>query len=954
MNAKFSVVKGLFAILLTLFSTMVFSQEERPVFAHLDEIDRQFIPVDTAVRKGVLDNGLTYYVLRHDNPKQKAFFQLLVRGGSILEKDNEQGIAHFVEHVLFKGTKHFPGDNVVGFMRRNGIPFGHDSNAFTGFNTVRYVLNSIPTDNESLVDSCLLLLRDWAGDAIIDKKGVESEHNVIVEEWRMRNRISFAKQMQDDLLDNSFYAKRQPIGDMEIVRNCSPKLVRNFYKRWYQPQNQAVVVIGDFEPDEMVSKIRDMFGDMKRGKNIVPAPPTIPDFEAPHIRFYQDKQLPYNTNLLLLRLPEVNLGMNPTIGDLRIGILREKIKDIMKGKLEALRNNNKDLYDSEVEKFSMGDILNKQLLSFGLSAVPERWSFSLESLAKQIEIIRRKGFKDDDWKEEYPFLSPAYNADSTAINFADTVFVIPNNDHVQGSSLADQYADAFFKGRAIMSSKAKQMVEHHLKNTFTQEQLHQEFLNMTDSRNMMIALMFPEGTVMPDEKEVLSVLNRVKGMSDEELAEVEVVKAKKLERIAVDSLDIPTIPGTVKKTTVLNDSISEVFLSNGVKVVFWKTKTTDNRINFMFRRPSGYSVLNDDEIHFHDMLSTCVRQYSYWGGFGSLCVEPFNDIYDITVVNMEKVEACLKMVYSTLTSTEVDVVEFEGKQKDLQASAVAMNNPILQTQLRLVSLPALSNRRLMPPTVEEAATYNIDRFREVVKEYYSNYNGSVLLVQGEYDTDSIMPHILKYIASLPSKPEPVRRMDWPSDHYKTTDSNVVEKIENATPYCATFIIYTWEKDYRYTQETHAHNQVLQSVLKSLLISTLRMQHSDIYSLICVVNDDLLPVNRMMCCISYTCNPTQRERIAQDAMRLVQNMVEGDLITKELIDSYVKEREKKQNLFKDNDFSLRSEYLSREIDGIVVKKGDVTYIKQVTPASLKAHLKNLLKKGNLHVGYLTTE
>ena len=194
---------------------------EYPVFKHSDLIDQQTIPQDTALRKGVLDNGLTYYVYSSKNVANRAFFQLLVKAGSAVEKDNERGIAHFTEHMMFKGTKHFPGEEVIGFMQRNGIPFGHDSNAFTGFNTVRYLLNSIPTNNEQLIDSCLLLLRDWAADATIDKKDVKSEHNVIVEEWRSRQLISFAKQMQNDILANSDYSQRYPIGDMKIVENCS-------------------------------------------------------------------------------------------------------------------------------------------------------------------------------------------------------------------------------------------------------------------------------------------------------------------------------------------------------------------------------------------------------------------------------------------------------------------------------------------------------------------------------------------------------------------------------------------------------------------------------------------------------------------------------------------------------------------------------------------------------------
>ena len=210
-------MRRFYILALLIFATMTaFSQEGKGL--NLAEIDKQVIPEDTAVRKGVLSNGLTYYVCRNDKPAKQAFFYLLVKAGSVVEQDNERGIAHFVEHMLFKGTKHFPG-SVINFFRRNGLQFGHDTNAFTGFSTVRYQLNAIPVDNTLLMDSCLLLLRDWAGDAIIDAKDVESEHNVVVEEWRVRNTVSYAQQLLNDLFNHSIYADRFPIGDMDIVKD---------------------------------------------------------------------------------------------------------------------------------------------------------------------------------------------------------------------------------------------------------------------------------------------------------------------------------------------------------------------------------------------------------------------------------------------------------------------------------------------------------------------------------------------------------------------------------------------------------------------------------------------------------------------------------------------------------------------------------------------------------------
>ena len=197
----------------------------------------------------------------------------------------------------------------------------------------------------------------------------------------------------------------------------------------------------------------------------------------------------------------------------------------------------------------------------------------------------------------------------------------------------------------------------------------------------------------------------------------------------------------------------------------------------------------------------------------------------------------------------------------------------------------------------------------------------------------------------------MKRPLWASLHFRDTDTTVVEKVTNATPYCAASLFYTWEKGYHFTQESHAHNQVLQSVLQSIVLNTLRIQQSDVYSPTCVVTDKQLPFDRMMCCISFTCDPTQRERIVQNVNKLLHDMANANLITQELIDSYVKEREKKA---KDTNWGSRYYNLTRELGDIVIDDSDTSYIKRVTPASLKAHLNRLLKKGHLQIGYLTTE
>ena len=404
-------------LLLAFVSIAGFSQSGNSVFMHLQEIDNQVIPEDTTVRKGVLANGLTYYVRKNDNPKKQAFFFLLVKAGSYVEQDNERGMAHFTEHMLFKGTKHFPG-SVINFFQRHGIQFGHDTNAFTGFTTVRYQLNAIPVDDVLLMDSCLLMLRDWAGDATIAAKDVESEHNVIVEEWRARNTVSFAQQLQNDFFGNSIYSARNPIGDMDIVKNCSQQLVRSFYDRWYQPQNQAVVVVGDFDPDQMVAKVKNMFGDRKRGKNVAPVPPTIPDSET-KILLYPEKQQPLASLAYMIRLPKDSAKQH-TVGSMKTDILRDEIRVAIEKKLKSLKTKYPELIDGSVMTADVADLSDK-LWILNLSAPQDQWRRTLELLAKQVELIRRKGFGDDYWKQGYYHPWPEYNADSTAIVFVDTL-----------------------------------------------------------------------------------------------------------------------------------------------------------------------------------------------------------------------------------------------------------------------------------------------------------------------------------------------------------------------------------------------------------------------------------------------------------------------------------------------------------------------------------------------------
>lgn len=947
-------MKFFLSIIFTLVSIVAHSQEECTTFSHQDKIDQQVIPEDSTVRKGILANGLTYYVCRCNIPENRVYFELLLKGGSMVENDNEQGIAHFVEHMAFKGTKHFPNSSVIEFMRRNGIQFGHDSNAFTGYNTVRYLLHYIPADNTLLLDSCLLLMRDWANDVVITDKDVESERNVIVEEWRMRKASPSGEQVLNEIFNYSAYTKRSPIGDMDIIRNCSPQLIRDFYHRWYEPQNQTVIVVGDVDPDVMVDKLKAHFGDRARGKHVVAPFSEIPNANGLRLRCYQDKAQNAFDVSFLMNVPELAAESRHTIGGIRTDYIRDKITNIMQWKIGDLQTQITGLasFDSSL-KMELVDG-GQELLSFKLSSAPENWQSTLETLVKQVELIRRKGFTHDEWKETYSLDKPKFNADTTALILVDTTFVESKSNQRKSNDLMRACENNFLKGKTIKQVMASEMAKQFILYTMTQEQMHQEFLKLTDDRNLLITMMFPDNVKAPTEDEALAVIERVKRMSDDELLSVENTKESEPEEKDIDSVEVITVPPLAKKIKVLNDSVSEVFLPNGVKVVLWKDKGS-SQLRFAFRRPSGFSMLKNDEYGYRNMLNNCVVKYKSFPDFSA---GDYEDNLEITVYDHSAVEGSLKGFYLNLTNVDVDSVKFNKSLKQLQEKTATSDNPLITARNKIKNLPSASLDRINALTADQLSAFSLDHFRQIVKKYKSNYNGSVLLVHGNYEIDSIMPSIMKYIATLPSEKKPVKRMVWPSDHYKTSNSTLVEKVEMDKPYCETYIMYVWEKGYKYTPQTNAHNNVLQRVLGKLLFNVLRKQHSDVYSPFCSVNTIVQPIPRLYCPIFYTCDPSQRERIAQDVRDMVNDMVEGGLITQELIDSSVKEIETSykqvMEFLKANKQDPCNTYLNREFGDELDDPFDLTCVRQVTPASLKAYLRKILKKGSCHIGYITTE
>ena len=240
-----------------------------PAFAYAQMPEMPQLPVDTAVITGRLDNGLTYYIRHNETPKGQADFYIAQKVGSVLEDDNQRGLAHFLEHMCFNGTKSFPGNTLVDWLESVGVKFGYNLNAYTSVDETVYNISSVPTARESVQDSCLLILHDWANALLLDTEEINKERGVIHEEWRRSNvgQMRILEQLLPTIYPDNRYGHRLPIGTMEVVDNFDPQVLRDYYHKWYRPDLQGIIVVGDIDPARIEAKIKEMFSDIKMPEN---------------------------------------------------------------------------------------------------------------------------------------------------------------------------------------------------------------------------------------------------------------------------------------------------------------------------------------------------------------------------------------------------------------------------------------------------------------------------------------------------------------------------------------------------------------------------------------------------------------------------------------------------------------------------------------------------------------
>ncbi|MBQ7472293.1 MAG: insulinase family protein [Prevotella sp.] len=811
-------LKKLTTLLLLFVATMASAQMQMPP-----------IPIDTAVRIGKLDNGLTYYIRYNNWPEHRANFYIAQKVGSIQEEESQRGLAHFLEHMCFNGTDNFKGNEVVSYCEKIGVQFGSDLNAYTSIDQTVYRICNVPTARQSALDSCLLILRDWADGLLLEPEEIDKERGVIHEEWRMRTSATsrmFERNLPK-LYPNSKYGERYPIGLMSVIDNFQPKELRDYYEKWYHPTNQGIIVVGDVDVNQTEAKIKELFGPITNPEN--PAPivnELVPDNAEPIVIIDKDKEQ---------RMSGVELMFKHDVfPDSLKGSIAYMLYNYMTGAAISMLNSR---FSEAVQKAdcpyvsaSAGNgsyIYAKTKDCFSLDASPKDMSQTAASL-KAVFIEARKA-------AEFGFTSTEYDR-YKADYLSSLEKQYSNRDKRTNAQLYAPMVGNFLTNEPIPSIDFYYQTMTQVVPMIPVQAINEvikELIPANDSN--MVILSFnneAEGSVYPTEQELLNAVREARAENIE--AFVDNVKNEPL--IA----KMPKPGKIVKETRNEQFGYTELTLSNNVKVMLKQTDFKKDQVILSGEGPGGQSFYGEKDYRNLQMFNQIIAT-SGLGNFSSTELEKAlagkiasaRITLDRRHMNAsgsstpKDVETMLQLLYLKFTAVSKDEESFKKQMNEME---VALKNRSLSPEVALSdSLTATlggHNPRMAPLTVEALKEVNYDRILEIARERTASARDWSFIIVGNFDEATIRPLICQYIASLPAKGK-VKNGERVQFLQKGKIVNSFRRKQE-TPKAVTYMIW-YSEDVPYTLETSIQADIVGQLMRMIYTKEIREEASAAYS-----------------------------------------------------------------------------------------------------------------------------
>ncbi len=814
------------------------------------------IPIDKSVRIGKLDNGLTYYIRQNKLPEKRADFYIAQKVGSILEEENQRGLAHFLEHMCFNGTKNYPGKSLIKYLESIGVKFGENLNAYTSIDETVYNISNVPVIRDGIIDSCLLILHDWANDLTLDNKEIDNERGVIREEWRTRQNPMM--RMYEKLLPIAYpgskYANRLPIGTIEVIENFPYEALKNYYRDWYRPDQQGIIIVGDIDVDQIESKIKSIFSPIKAPVNPLERKYfPVPDNKETIVAIAKDKEQTIPMTYISYKHDAVPDSAKTKLDYLLYDYMKEMVSSMLSSRLNELKESatppfvnvftgDGNYLFSKTKDAFMGIVYTKE----------DGMEKGIEAFVREIERMKKYGFTASEYaraKANYlTQLESQYNERSK----------MKNNQFVNA------YVRHFIDNEPIPGIEAEYAMMNQMVPNIPVEYVNSIIPTLVSDSNCVVSIFMPDkdGIVYPTEQSILSTIDKVK--KEDITAYVDKVSDEPLIKETPKAGKIIKTENGAYGTTILS-------LSNGARVIIKPTDFKADEILLKAYSPGGNSQYPDSElVNFQNI--DAVIDASGLGNFSStnlvkalagkkVSLDSFiGGLTENLVGNSspKDLETLMQLLYLSFTAPRMDNDAFTSYKTRMKASLANQEaNPSIALIDTLRSAFYNNHPRAKRIKADMVDQIDYNKIMDMYKDRFKDASDFTFILVGNVDIEKATPLIETYIASLPS----IKRKENFKDNklyfrkgeYKNVFSKKME-IPKAT------VVLMYNGKLPYNMKNSIMMSMFDQILDIIFTEEVREKEGGTYGVGTSGELSKYPREEALLQISFDTNPELREKM----------------------------------------------------------------------------------------------
>ncbi|WP_455671739.1 M16 family metallopeptidase [Phocaeicola sp.] len=907
------------------------------------------IPTDPNVRIGKLDNGLTYYIRHNELPEKRANFYIAQKVGSILEDDHQRGLAHFLEHMCFNGTKNFPGKALTKYLESIGVKFGENLNAYTSIDETVYNIDNVPVIRDGIIDSCLLILHDWADDLTLAPEEIDSERGVIHEEWRTRTgaMMRMYEKVMPTIYPDSKYAYRLPIGTMEVVDNFPYQALRDYYEKWYRPDQQGIVVVGDIDVDQIEAKIKSIFSPIKMPENAATREYfPVPNNKEPLIAIAKDKEQTVPIIYLFFKHDAVPDEQKVNMDYLVVNYMKSMIENMLNARLNELRQSaNPPFIQAQVSDSEFFLAKTKDAFTGVTACKEDGIDTALASLLREIERMHKYGFTASEYaraKADYlRMLESSYN----------------ERNKTKNNSYVNAYVRHFIDNEPIPGIENEYAIMNQIVPNIPVEAINSLIPTLVTDSNMVVSVFCPEKESMkyPTKEDILAVVNKV--------------KAENITAYEDKVSDEPLLAeqpkgGKVVKTEKGEFGSTILTLSNGVRVIVKTTDFKADEIRMKAFSPGGSSLFPDNEVINISVLND-VASLGGLGNFSNIDLEKVLAGKKVGVgasissnteglngsCSPKDFETMMQLIYLKFTAPRVDNDAFASYKSRVKASLANQEaNPMSALQDTLQKALYMEHPRAIRMKADMVDKIDYAKVMDMYKDRFKDASDFTFIFVGNINLEEVEPLIATYLGGLPAidRKETFRdnKLNMRQGEYK----NIFTK-ELETPKATVLIIDNGQC--AYTEK----NQILMSMLSQILniryTESVREKEGGTYGVSVFGQLMKYPNEKAVLQIYFDTDPAKREKMTEIILaELNQFTQEGPSAedmskVKEFMLKKHKENEKENSYW----LNLLDAYYWEHIN---MNADYDTIVNNVTAKDLQEFAKALFKQNNRIEVSMTTE